>query len=106
MKRIEAIRGGVIGCDLPDEHSRSTGTKYENRRCIRKPSGPEMQGHRLFQRRVGPARFERRPTIGNRREFMVGRRGEAPRVPPYKFRRPNKAIALPEMCMSLLLRRR
>ena len=25
---------------------------------------------------------------------MVGRRGEAPLVPPYKFRRPNKAIAL------------
>ena len=25
---------------------------------------------------------------------MVGRRGEAPLVPPYKFRRPDKAIAL------------
>ncbi len=25
---------------------------------------------------------------------MVGRRGEAPLVPPYTFRRPNKAIAL------------
>ena len=25
---------------------------------------------------------------------MVGRRGEAPLVPPYKFRRPNKAMAL------------
>ena len=45
-------------------------------------------------RRVGQARFERRPTIGKRREFMVGRRGEAPLVPPYKFRRPNKAMAL------------
>ncbi len=27
---------------------------------------------------------------------MVGRRGEAPLVPPYKFRRPNKTMALPE----------
>ena len=25
---------------------------------------------------------------------MVGRRGEAPLVPPYRFRRPNKAMAL------------
>ena len=25
---------------------------------------------------------------------MVGRRGEAPLVPPYGFRRPNKAMAL------------
>jgi len=25
---------------------------------------------------------------------MVGRRGEAPLVPPYKFRSPNKAMAL------------
>ena len=25
---------------------------------------------------------------------MVGRRGEAPLVPPYSFRRPNKAMAL------------
>ena len=25
---------------------------------------------------------------------MVGRRGEAPLVPPYKLRRPNKAMAL------------
>ena len=24
---------------------------------------------------------------------MVGRRGEAPLVPPYKFRRPNEAMA-------------
>ena len=27
-------------------------------------------------------------------EVMVGRRGEAPLVPPYKFPRPNKAMAL------------
>ena len=25
---------------------------------------------------------------------MVGRRGEAPLVPPYSFRRPNKVMAL------------
>ena len=52
------------------------------------------QGHRLFQGRVGPARFERRPTIRKHREIMVGRRGEAPLVPPYSFRSPNKAMAL------------
>ena len=52
------------------------------------------QGHRLFQRRMGPAQFERRPTIGKRREILVGRRGEASLVPPYRLRRPNKAMAL------------
>ena len=50
---------------------------------------------REFLRRVGQVRFERRPTNGKRREIMVGLRGEAPLVPPYKFRSPNKAIALP-----------
>ncbi len=29
----------------------------------------------LFLRRVGPARFERRPTLRKRQEIMVGRRG-------------------------------
>ena len=43
-------------------------------------SSEAMQGHHRFQCRVGQARFERRPTIGKRREFMVGRRGEAPLV--------------------------
>ncbi len=52
------------------------------------------QGDRLFQCRVGPTRFERRPTIRKHREFMVGRRGEAPLVPPYRLHRPNKAMAL------------
>ena len=51
------------------------------------------QGHRLFQGRVGPARFERRPTIRKRREIRVGRRGETP-LAPYKFRRPNKEMDL------------
>jgi len=41
------------------------------------------QGNRRFQCRVGPARFERRPTIRKRRELMVGLRGETPLVPPY-----------------------
>ena len=45
--------------------------------------GVFMRGHRLFQCRVGPAQFERRPTIGKCRENRVGRRGEAPLVPPY-----------------------
>ncbi len=38
---------------------------------------------------------------------MVGRRGEAPLVPPYSFRRPNKAMALRLSCVgasSLTLR--
>ena len=48
----------------------------------------------MFLRRVGPARFERRPTLGNRREIRVGRRGEAPLVPPDSFRSPTKAMAL------------
>jgi len=53
------------------------------------------QGHRLFRRRVGAARFERRPTIVKHREIMVGQRGEAPPVPPYSFRRLNQAMAWP-----------
>ncbi len=36
-----------------------------------------------FECRVGPARFERRPTIGKCRENRVGQRGEAPLAPPY-----------------------
>ncbi len=37
---------------------------------------------------------------------MVGRRGEAPLVPLYKFRRPNKAIALspPSSLVAMRLR--
>ena len=46
----------------------------------------------MFLRRVGQAQFERRPTIVKRREIMVGRRGEAPLVPPYSLRSPNKAM--------------
>jgi hypothetical protein len=49
----------------------------------------------FFQCGVGPPRFERRPTCRKRRELLVGRRGEAPLVPPYilprfkgKHRRP------------------
>ena len=48
----------------------------------------------MFLRRVGPAQFERRPTIRKHREILVGRRGEAPLVPPYSLRRTNKAMAL------------
>ena len=44
-------------------------------------------------RRVGPARFERRPTLGNRREIMVGRRGEAPLFPPDSLSNRNWAMA-------------
>jgi len=52
------------------------------------------QGHRLFHCRVGQARFERRPTIWKRREIMVGRRGEAPLVPPYILPNFKKELAL------------
>ena len=62
------------------------------------------QGHRLFHSRVGQARFERRPTSGKRREIMVGRRDEAPLVPPYRFLRPNKAMALLERISKLARR--
>ena len=34
---------------------------------------------------------------------MVGRRGETPLVPPYSFRRPNKAMALLMQIGPLLL---
>ena len=40
------------------------------------------RGLRQSLSRVGPARFERRPTISNHRELPVGRRSEAPLVPP------------------------
>ena len=49
---------------------------------------------REFLRRVGPAHFERRPTIGKCQEILVGRRGEAPLAPPYRLRSRNKAMAL------------
>ena len=32
----------------------------------------------LFLRRLGPARFERRPTVVQSLEILVGRRGETP----------------------------
>ena len=53
-----------------------------------------VQGQRLFQRRVGQAQFERRTTIVPTLEIMVGRRGEAPLVPPYIQPRFKKALAL------------
>jgi hypothetical protein len=63
-------------------------------RTMRRPVGPKTQGNRLVQRRVGPARFERRPTIMRRRELLVGRRGEASLVPPYNLPSFKKALAL------------
>ena len=68
----------------------------------KRPPCRESQGHRLFQRKVRPAQFERQPTIGKRREIRVGRRGETPLVPPYKFHRPNKAMALGIRVLSLI----
>ena len=59
-----------------------------------RPNAGVGQGHRLFQRRVRPARFERRPTILKPRELLVGRRGEAPLVPPYILPSFKKALAL------------
>ena len=43
---------------------------------------------------MGPARFQRQPTIMNLRELLVGRRGEAPLVPPYILSSFKKALAL------------
>ncbi len=50
---------------------------------MRHESAKFVKGNRLFQSKVGPARFERRPTIRKPQELMVGRRGEAPLAPPY-----------------------
>lgn len=41
-----------------------------------------MNGNRLFECRVGPARFDRRPTLCEFRHLLVGPRGETPLVPP------------------------
>jgi len=62
-----------------------------------------LQGQRLFQRRVGQAQFERRTTIVLSLEIMVGRRGEAPLVPPYIQPRFKKALALMNGASSLAL---
>ena len=56
------------------------GMKYSGR--LEYTRWREVLGQRHFPRRVGPARFERRPTISKRRELLVGRRGEAPLVRP------------------------
>ncbi len=37
----------------------------------------------LFLRGLGPARFERRPTVVQSLEILVGRRGETPLSTPY-----------------------
>jgi len=54
----------------------------------------QTQAISFLQSRAGPARFERRPTIMKQGEFMVGRRGEAPLVPPYILPSFKKALAL------------
>ena len=46
-----------------------------------KAQAVEREGKQLFQGRVEPVRFERRPTTTKRQELMVGRRGEAPLIP-------------------------
>ena len=52
----------------------------------------------FLRKRVGPARVERRPTIENRRENLVGRRGEAQASPTYRFRCPNEATRAAATC--------
>ena len=52
------------------------------------------QGHRLFQGRVGQAQFERRPTIMQSLEIMLGRRGKAPLVSPGILPSFKQALAL------------
>ena len=48
-----------------------------------------------FSSRVGPARFERRPTIMKHRELLAGRYGAAPLTPPGILLRFKKALPLP-----------
>ena len=50
---------------------------------------------------MGPARCERRPTIEKRLTIVVGRRGEAPLVPPYILPSFKKALALLRRLRSL-----
>ena len=47
----------------------------------------------MFLRRVGPARFERRPTLAQSVKNVVGLRDETLLVPPYRFHRPGKSIS-------------
>ena len=62
-------------------------------RCVAAVAQNQVGGEVIvFSTWVGPARFERRPTIGNRRDIMVGRRGEASGCRST----PIKAVALVE----------
>ena len=51
--------------------------------------------------RVGQAHFDRRPTIRQHRELLVGRRGEAPLVPPYILPCFKKALHVSSTCRFL-----
>ena len=90
----------VVQRDGPGHVSESTGlfTRDANRLQVGHSHchliGRSNQGHRLFQSRVGPTRFERRTIKHNSREIMVGRRGEAPLVPPYGLPSFKTALAL------------
>ena len=80
-------------------------TGRESQAAVRVPSAQRRDyGRGEFLRRVGPARRERRPTIRKLRELLVGRRGEAPLVPPYILPSFKKALAL--FCGRVASRRR
>ena len=63
-------------------------------RAVRNEYSGACQGHRLFHVEWDKLASSAGPPCRRHREIMVGRRDEAPLVPPYKFRRPNKAMAL------------
>ena len=50
----------------------------------------QQQGHRLVPRRVGPARFERRPTIENHREIYGGPARRSAAGPTLQFLQPRQ----------------
>ena len=58
----------------------------------------------MFLRRVGPAQFERRPTIEKHRKILVGQRDEAPLIPPYSLCNFKCGGAIREVTVTGLVR--
>ncbi len=56
----------------------------------RQADGGTCQSHRLFNVGWDKLASSAGPPLGKRREILVGRRGETPLVPPYKFRNPTR----------------
>ena len=66
--------------------------------------GTEKASRGLLLRRVGPALFERWPTLVPSLEIIVDRRGEAPLVSPYNLSRFKKTLALRVSWAALFLK--